>query len=87
MVLVTYQRSSVMEYAFKKRLSDPIRMSRGGNRCPDIWELEDGNIIVIGEDITDKVENHLPSDVLLGAEERIVLIPRHVLVSTKKRIP
>jgi hypothetical protein len=76
---------------FIKRLSlDPRRLgslSPGGNRCPGIWELDTGNFAVIGEDITKKVKKELPSEIMLGQEERIILLPREVLQSAKPNIP
>jgi hypothetical protein len=59
------------------------RTSPGGNRCPAIWELDTGDIAVVGDDITDKVKNVIPSEVNLGTNERIIVIPREVLKSVR----
>jgi hypothetical protein len=78
-----------MKLKFKKRLSETPKYaldSPGGVRCPEIWELESGDIAVIGKDITSRVKNTLPSEVVLGKEERIILIPRKVLESVKRNI-
>ena len=54
--------------------------------CPDIWELEDG-FAVIGIDITDKAKVKLPPTAGCGPDERIVFIPRNLLVKAKSDIP
>jgi hypothetical protein len=55
--------------------------------CPDIWELEGGGFAVIGIDITDKAINKLPPSAGCGPDERIVFIPRNLLVGAKTDIP
>lgn len=51
------------------------------NNCPDLFELADGDFAIIGSDVTDEVVSHLPSDAGCGAGERIVKIPRLVLLA------
>ncbi|MFV2197699.1 hypothetical protein [Nocardiopsis sp. LOL_012] len=55
--------------------------------CPDIWELDNGDIAVIGRDLTDHYTGLLPSDAAVDDDERLVVIPRNVLVSAKADIP
>ena len=55
--------------------------------CPDIWELENGDFAVIGIDITEASEKHLPPSAGCGPDERIVLVPRKTLVLAKSDIP
>ena len=55
--------------------------------CPDILALESGDFAVIGEDITEESRPALPPDAGCGARERIVLIPRAVLVAARIDIP
>jgi len=57
------------------------------NNCPDMFELEDGNFAVIGIDITDKAKAKLPPTAGCGPDERIVWIPRNLLVGAKTDIP
>jgi len=64
-----------------------MRGSRGGSRCPDIWETDTGDYVIIGDDITDTVKQVLPSDADVSGTERAVLIPRDVLLSAVKRLP
>ncbi len=55
--------------------------------CPDIWELADGNFAVIGIDITDKSAQKLPPSAGCGPDERIIFIPRKLLVNARAHIP
>jgi len=55
--------------------------------CPDIWELDNGDFAVIGTDITDAAAPKLPSTAGCGPDERIICIPRNLLVSAKRNIP
>jgi hypothetical protein len=55
--------------------------------CPDLFELADGDFLVIGIDVTEKAKTHLPASAGCGPDERIVRIPRNTLVSTKRDIP
>jgi len=60
--------------------------SPGGNRCPEVWELDSGDFAVIGSDITEKAKNMLPKESILSDDERIVLVPKEVLRSAKPNI-
>jgi hypothetical protein len=55
--------------------------------CPDIWELDTGNFIVIGRDRTKDLLPNIPADATCGPDERMVEVDRHVLVRAKKDIP
>ena len=55
--------------------------------CPDIWELEDGDFAVIGIDITAAAVPKLPATAGCGPDERIVRLPRNLLVNAKCDIP
>jgi hypothetical protein len=55
--------------------------------CPDILELDDGNFAVIGIDITAKAIPNLPPTAGCGPDERVVWIPRKLLVQAKQDIP
>ena len=65
----------------------------GGNQtfavkgCPDIFELTDGDFVIIGRDITREMETQLPPSASCGPDERIVRIPRRTLVLAKPDIP
>jgi hypothetical protein len=76
---------------FVKRLGpDPHldeRLCAGLYRCPDIWELNNGDFAVIGADITDIAKQRLPPSASCGPGERIVRISRLTLVGAKADIP
>ncbi|MCO5968933.1 hypothetical protein [Actinoallomurus soli] len=55
--------------------------------CPDIWELDNGDIAVIGRDMTEAYKARLPEDVSIVADERLVVIPRTMLIAAKPHIP
>jgi hypothetical protein len=55
--------------------------------CPDIWELENGDVAVIGRDLTGSLGTNLPAGVSIGADERLVVIPRNMLIAAKPDIP
>ncbi len=60
---------------------------QGGSSCPNILELEGGDFAVIGSDITQESKGKLPSGAGCGPEERIVRIPRKILVHARQDIP
>ncbi|WP_369214843.1 hypothetical protein [Streptomyces flavofungini] len=75
---------------FKQRLgSTPqeLGITTGTPDCPDIWELSNGDIAVIGRDLTQAFAEHLPDGVSIGADERLVVIPRNMLIAAKPDIP
>lgn len=55
--------------------------------CPDIWELADGDFALIGIDITMEAMPLLPATAGCGQDERIVRVPRRILVGAKGDIP
>jgi hypothetical protein len=55
--------------------------------CPDIFELETGDFAIIGIDITSTAAPKLPPSASCGPDERIIRIPRHLLVNAKSDIP
>lgn len=55
--------------------------------CPDIWELDNGDFAVIGVDITDDARPKLPPTAGCAPDERIVRLPRNLLVNAKGDIP
>jgi len=55
-------------------------------QCPDLWELDDGDFAIIGVDITGEA-GKLPPTAGCGPNERMVRIPRELLVHAKNDIP
>ena len=76
---------------FSKRLGpDPHAngaKSVGCEGCPDIWELDNGDFAIIGIDITKTAICQLPPTAGCGPDEKIVLIPRNILLGAKSAIP
>lgn len=70
---------------FQRRIGPaPACMKTVG--CPDIFELADGDFAIIGSDITSAAGN-LPGDAGCAPHERIIRIPRALLVQAKQGIP
>lgn len=61
--------------------------SRTTNDCPDIWQLDDGDIAIIGRDATERFSDRLPGDVRIASDERLVVIPGRMLSAAKPDIP
>lgn len=59
----------------------------GGHACPGILEIVGGDFAVIGTDITTVAKSLLPEGSGCSAEERIVRIPRQLLVAARGDIP
>lgn len=75
--------------AFVKRLGKSaaeLGDSKGDDECPDIWQLSNGDIAVIGRDLTASYGSRLPDGVRLGADERLVVIPGNMLSAAKPDI-
>lgn len=55
--------------------------------CPDIWELSNGDIALVGRDVTTSFAGRLPTDVKVAKDERVVVIPRSMIIAAKPDIP
>jgi hypothetical protein len=55
--------------------------------CPDVWELDTGDFAIIGIEVTDVLRPKLPPTASCGPDERIVLVPRRILVGARPDIP
>jgi hypothetical protein len=42
---------------------------------------------IVGTDVTEAFANRLPDDVSVGAHERLVVIPRNMVVAAKPELP
>jgi hypothetical protein len=76
--------------SFLRRLgksSHELGQTSGEGSCPDIWELDNGDIAVIGSDLTAQYEARLPDGVSVDPGERLVIIPRKTIVAAKADIP
>ncbi|MEU6735437.1 hypothetical protein [Streptomyces physcomitrii] len=75
---------------FKRRLGkspQELGLTTDTPDCPDIWELENGDVAVIGRDLTHSLGKSLPAGVSIGEDERLVVIPRNMLIAAKPDIP
>ncbi|MFI0779809.1 hypothetical protein [Streptomyces sp. NPDC021212] len=75
--------------AFARRLGKSAKelgVTREEDDCPDIWELDNGDIAIVGRDRTDAYAARLPAGVTLAADERLVIIPGAMLRSAKPDI-
>jgi hypothetical protein len=55
--------------------------------CPDILEMADGDFAVIGIDITAEAQARMFPTAGCGPDERVVRIPRKLLIGAKSHIP
>ena len=53
------------------------------NNCPDLWELNNGDIAIIGIRITDAAMAKLPATAGCGPDKEIVLVPRGLLLAAQ----
>ncbi|MFJ8627481.1 hypothetical protein ACIRD3_32230 [Kitasatospora sp. NPDC093550] len=75
--------------SLEKRLGKSAKelgTSEGRDECPDIWQLSNGDIAVIGRDLTEHYSDRLPDGVTLGPGERLVVIPGLMLSAAKADI-
>jgi len=75
---------------FERRLgksAEELGNSEGRDDCPDIWQLDNGDIAVIGRDLTSAYGTRLPDGVGIGPDERLVVIPGNMLRAAKADIP
>lgn len=63
------------------------RQSSALKGCPDILELQNGDFAIIGIDITAAAIPHLALGASCGPDERMVRVPRQVLIGAKADIP
>lgn len=76
--------------AFSRRLGKSaaeLGDTGGRNGCPDVWELDNGDVAVIGRDLTSSYAPRLPDGVTIGPDERLVVIPHNMIVAAKEDIP
>ncbi|WP_018682991.1 hypothetical protein [Actinokineospora enzanensis] len=67
---------------------EPGETATGGeSACPEIWELDNGDVAVIGRDLTADYRSRLPIGSSVGPGERLVVLPRGMVVAAKADIP
>ncbi|MCO8307384.1 hypothetical protein [Streptomyces sp. RKCA744] len=76
--------------SFARRLgksAEELGHSDGRDACPDIWQLDNGDVAVIGRDLTSVYGSQLPEGVGVAPGERLVVIPGSMLSAAKPDIP
>nr|WP_301175642.1 hypothetical protein [Actinomadura geliboluensis] len=74
---------------FQRRLGKTtaeVGDSRTTQHCPEIWELDNGDVAVIGRDATATYADRLPPGVTIGSDERLVIISGRLLSAAKPDI-
>lgn len=67
-----------------RRLGPPPSECSTNVTCPAVFRLEDGNFAVIGTHRTEELRPHLPADAGVADYERIVIIPKAVMLAATK---
>ena len=63
-----------------------LGISTGGGNCPDVWVLDDGDVMLIGTDVTADLRNELPDRASVGDHEAIIYVPRKTFLSAASAI-
>ena len=73
---------------FLRRLGQNGRQQcESGYYCSQILEMVDGDFAAVGLDITEEAIGALPPGPGVGPKERVVRIPRRVMVEARLDIP
>jgi len=87
----TEQFSSLMrkvKVMFIRRLGENGRSQCAhGQACPQILELEGGDFAAVGPDMTELAISAMPPGPGVGPNERVVRIPRGILIAARAEIP
>ncbi|MCD0447668.1 hypothetical protein LO762_00425 [Actinocorallia sp. API 0066] len=59
----------------------------GEGSCPDVWELENGDVAIIGQELTAAYRDRLPEGVSIDPGESLVVVPRAAILAAKRDIP
>jgi hypothetical protein len=62
-------------------------LCESGFRCPQILEMVDGDFAAVGLDLTAEAVPAMPAGPGVGPNERVVRIPRHVMIAARMDIP
>jgi hypothetical protein len=75
---------------FRRRLgksAHELGTTGGNSSCPDVWELDNGDIAVIGTELRADYLGRLPDGVSIDPGESLVVIPRSTIMAAKADIP
>lgn len=77
-----------IKFMFIRRLGgNEQSLCESGFHCPQLLEMADGDFACVGQDITDEAIPAMPPGPGVGPKERVVRIPRRVMVSARADIP
>jgi hypothetical protein len=77
---VEFARSRVVPEITRRLGEAPSeRRCSSSTNCPDVFELDSGDFAIIGHDATQSIT--LPDDAGCSTEERVVVVPRAVLLA------
>ncbi|MFE3603104.1 hypothetical protein [Streptomyces sp. NPDC059142] len=74
---------------FSRRLgksAQELNVTNGKDGCPDIWELDNGDVAVVGRDLTDMYRSRLPAGTSIAHDGRLIVIPGSMLRAAKPDI-
>jgi hypothetical protein len=75
-------------FMFVRRLGqNGLQMCSTGAQCPQILEMKDGDFAGVGPDITDEAVLAMLPGPGIGPKERVIRIPRQVLIAARAEIP
>lgn len=75
--------------SFERRLgTSPVERGSGSSAasCPDVFLLSNGDIAIIGTEASDELRRQLPQDAAIAAYEKLVVLPRDVLLAARPDI-
>jgi len=73
---------------FLRRLGqNEQQQCENGHYCPQILEMADGDFAAVGPDMTEQAISAMPPGPGVGPKERVVRVPRQVLISARAEIP
>lgn len=64
-----------------------LGVTSGNASCPEIWELDNGDVAIIGTELTTSYRDRLPKGVSIDPGESLIVIPRRTITSAKADIP
>jgi len=77
-----------MKNIFIRRLGQNERnLCSFGHNCPQILEMADGDFAAVGPDMTHEAIPAMPPGPGVGPNERVIRIPRQVLIAARSEIP
>lgn len=75
-----------MNKVIKRIEVDGVRECCSGRKCPALLEMDNGDIYMIGEDITEEFIANSEYHEYVDSNERVVRIPRRIILNAKKEI-